>query len=301
MDTQTDIPWENICLDESFFQPLPQLHTAAEWVKKSDLSYSSPAVSATVPPAYWLEVDATHYLLKADKALEKPKVKRYLQVRANPSTDPLFRMRVEADVVRFGNEQLVFHVNHALFANFGATIESFSEYHTDGCRPDKVWRQYDPKGNAHEAVALLESKIKCGIEENEFLAAKLYPGEDPKKKLAAVVRKTKKTHFMKKSLKIMSQVSKYARSQVFNTNYVALFDSNYLFLCVFDQQNPVALKGTLIPCQGPKSNIARRAFLGWLIEAWEKKCEGENFRAPPHPDDGKTKKKDKKDNADEAP
>ncbi|KAK4149468.1 hypothetical protein C8A00DRAFT_18848, partial [Chaetomidium leptoderma] len=256
-------------LYESLFHPLAPLRAAAEWREKSTTSYSSDKVAITHPPSYWAEVPVSHYLQKADRAIEKPRAKHYLQGQAEPTVDPLMRLRVEADVVRYGNEQLAFHANHALFACFGPCMESFAEYEFDGSRPDKTWRRVDSKGSG-KLFAVLESKVKATIYSEEFTAAMLMDGENHK------------THFKGKSLKIMSQVARYARTETFNTNYVALFDSDYLFLGVFDRTDPYSMKGTLVSCS---DRDARRALLGWLIEAWEKEEAGQNGLSSPHPGD----------------
>ncbi|KAH6635844.1 hypothetical protein F5144DRAFT_565602 [Chaetomium tenue] len=203
-------------------------------------------------------------------------------------------MRVEADVVRWGDEHLAYHVNHALYARFGLIMESFSEYEVDECRPDKLWRRcHNTEDHQHDCVALFESKIKDAIEKDQFQAAQLLPGEDPQQKIQDALDEglEKGTHFRDKSLKIMCQAAKYARNTHFNTNYVALFDSNYLFLCVFSREDPSHLRATLVPCQGKNNVDARRALLGWLIEAWEENREGRNSHAPPHPGDKENKMK----------
>ena len=285
--------FENISLYDSFFHPLPSLPEASD-KKDFNNSYSSATTGYIVPPAYWEEVPVAHYLEKAHQALRFPKAKRYLEARFDLNLDPLLRMRVEADVVRWGDEHLAFHVNHALYARFSTIMESFSEYEIDKCRPDKVWRRrHNAEDRQHECVALFESKIKNAIVEDELKAAKLFPGEDPQQKIEGALEKgwEKGTYFQGKSLKIMSQIAKYSRSTYFNTNYVALFDSKHLFLCVFDRQDPSGLKATLVPCQEEGNNLARRALLGWLIEAWEKELAGENSHAPPHPDDIENERK----------
>ncbi|KAL2128549.1 hypothetical protein VTI74DRAFT_9035 [Chaetomium olivicolor] len=140
-------------------------------------------------------------------------------------------MRSEADVVRYSDEQLVFHVNHALYACFGNKIESYGEYEFDRCRPDKAWKMAAPTNGSKKTFAVFESKIKATIKLNELDRAKLRTGENPNDKIRDAADLEKETHFTGKSLKIMSQAAKYSRNATFNTNYVALFDADYLFLC----------------------------------------------------------------------
>jgi hypothetical protein len=228
-------------------------------------------------------VPIKHYLQNAEKMMNNAAVKRYLTTHTNPSLDPLMRMRREADVVRYGNEQLASHVNHALFAGIGSQIECLSEYGYEKSRPDKVWREASVGGARRETFAVFESKIKATINSKELGVARLLKDENPKGKIESAIGSLSKTHFSGKSLSIMAQAAKYFRHPVFNTNYVALFDSDYLFLCVFSQDSAYSVKGTLIPCQGVEGKGVRRALLGWLLEAWEKQLAGQNTRAPTHP------------------
>lgn len=119
--TQTD--HKPMFLYEAFFHPLPEFPEAPEWTPNSDTHYSSTNSELTHPPAYWEQVPVSHYLERAAKEMSKLAVKHHLQVHVDSGMDPLMRMRSEADVVRYGNEQLVFHVNHALFSRVGAQIE----------------------------------------------------------------------------------------------------------------------------------------------------------------------------------
>lgn len=82
----------------------------------------------------------------------------------------------------------------------------------------------------------------------------------------------------------VKQLTAYAHHEAFDTRYVACFDGRYISLGVFSQGprgslTPL-LKGTLLPCQGQHGNKARRALLGWLIEAQLKKKTGENHFVP---------------------
>ncbi|KAG7293833.1 hypothetical protein NEMBOFW57_003891 [Staphylotrichum longicolle] len=274
-------------LYDSFSRPLPNLPQAPGWKEKLDTHWSSPLTEIKYPPTYWEEVPVDHYLQKAKRELGKPSVKHYLQVHGDPSMDPLMKMGVEADVVRYSNEQLALPVNHALFASVGGgKIECYSESESQGSRPDKIWKRAsaNPSGGKSEGTfALFESKIKRTILQDEFAVAKLSTPGDVAAKVKSASKNPKKTHFDGKSLKIMCQAAKYANNASFNSNYVALFDLEWLFLCVFDRTDPLSVKGTMVPCQGPDSKDARLALLGWLIEAWEEELAGRNTAVPAHP------------------
>ncbi|KAK4243458.1 hypothetical protein C7999DRAFT_36201, partial [Corynascus novoguineensis] len=77
---------------------------------------------------------------------------QYLYGHSDPGPDPLARMRSEADVVRYGDEQLIFHVNHAVYACFGNKIEFYGEYEFDHCRPDKAWKLATPAHGSKKTV-----------------------------------------------------------------------------------------------------------------------------------------------------
>jgi hypothetical protein len=280
-------------LYEAFSDPLPDFPEAPGWKAPTPFSLgsSNPATNVTCPPACWLEVHVNHYLQIAKRELAKPAVKDYLQGCAYPEMDPLLKLRCEADVVRYGNEQLILSVNQALRAILGdGRIECYSEFEFDNCRPDTAWVMAGSGDelDSKNSFALLEAKIQGAIRPDQFGPTKITREQDLPGAFESAAGNSKRTHFIGNSERIMSQVAKYARNVAFNTNYVALFDSGFLFLGIFslDEKDTYFMKGTLIPCQGSASKDARKALLGWLVEAWENKLAGRNRRSAKHSIDG---------------
>ncbi|KAH6617496.1 hypothetical protein F5144DRAFT_606995 [Chaetomium tenue] len=237
--------------------PLPALKMANDFNPKLGNHKSSALVDAADPPRFWSEVRAEHYLALADKYLAKAGVQSKLSLQYASSLDPTFRVRREADVVTYAATHLTNSANIAIDAFFSGAVETVSEMEVNQCRPDYIWRAAGSKG-ANQAFAILEMKITGR-------AASYRP----------------ETYFQYddgSEYKAMKQLATYAHSKQFDSRYAALFDGSHLFLGIFSEgPTPVPLlKGTLLPCHDDQGRHARKALLGWLIEAKLEKQQGRN-------------------------
>ncbi len=125
--------------------------------------------------------------------------------------------------------------------------------------------------------AILEMKITGGINPNDFYAARSTDTEE-NEAIAQTRDQDPPNRFSSDILNIIKQATAYSHNVKFGTRYIALFDGRYLFLGVFSQGTNDAplLEGTLVPCLGEKGGDARKALLGWLIEAKTQSQRGQN-------------------------
>ena len=65
----------------------------------------------------------------------------------------------------------------------------------------------------------------------------------------------------------MKQMKAYSQAGQWNINYVAMFNWDWLFLCIFNDDVDI-FHGSLLPRNGMQRNELRKAFLGWLLEAY---------------------------------
>ncbi|EAQ84162.1 predicted protein [Chaetomium globosum CBS 148.51] len=264
---------------QAFYEPLHSLDMAADFKPGSD-GDSSARVGQTIPPEYWVPININHYLVIANAHLSKNSVKQALSARHTPTLEPTFRVRREADIVTYSSTHLTYAVSHALGATLAQPVEVTNEYqYSNLARVDRVWRSW---GATTGSFAMLEIKNYGIIDAEEFQRA-MY--REPGVKNS--------TLFANLSiLSIIKQITNYVQIPTYGTRYASLYDGKYLFLGVFETppqptDRPI-LKGTLVPCTGAENTQARRALLGWLIEAWEKKQRGENeniaeTQRPPRP------------------
>ncbi len=185
-------------------------------------------------------------------------------------------MRREADVVTYAAIHLTHTVNMALGSFFKDAVESVSEVNAEGCRPDFIWRVAGSE-EAKQAFAILEMKATGGVDPAVFEDATEANADAAGQEGDDGVTLFK---YKGKEYKPIKQITAYAQSNGFNTRYLALFDGHYLFLGVFSEGKSSLgiplLSGTLIPCHGKEVCHARKALLGWLIEAKLEKEKGRN-------------------------
>jgi hypothetical protein len=252
---------------EAFYEPLPSIIKAADFDASND-GNSSARTSQTIPPDFWVPIDISHYLAIADTELSRDSVKKALSAYHAPALEPTFRVRREADIVTYSATHLTHAVGHALNAILPKPVETVNEYSFSvWARVDRVWRE---RGAKTGSFAMLEMKNYGLLNPDEFEMAQ-YRGPEARRPSSFTDLDI---------LPIIRQITNYAQIEFFKTRYACLYDGNFLFLGVFEspaQQTALPiLRGTLIPCLGGQNNTARRALLGWLIEAWNKKQAGQN-------------------------
>lgn len=248
---------------------------------------SSALVDSVEPPEYWTEVDASHYLAAADAYLARLEVKSHLDMHCAPSLEPTFRVRREADVVAYAATHLTHAVNMALGGPiFPGKVEMVSELEEGGCRPDCIWRAAGSNNGEH-TFAALEMKITGAINPDAIARARMTDAEAAEKMKQPPPSTNAPSLFKAMDAKVystMKQMTTYAHSEVFDTRYVASFDGKHLFLGVFSQgpkgNSVPLLKATMLPCHGDQGHHARKALLGWLIEAKVEKGKGGNHCIP---------------------
>ncbi|KAH6622641.1 hypothetical protein F5144DRAFT_632098 [Chaetomium tenue] len=252
---------------EAFYEPLPSVTKAADF-GHGDTRPSGTLVAETNPPQCWVPLDVNHYLAIAETHLSKDAIKKVLSAHRAPALDPTFRVRREDDIVTYAATHLTHAVNHALGAILSQPVEMLNEYSAStAARVDRAWR---PWGAKKHSFAVLEMKNMEAMRALHFEATQ---DEDPD-------ADTPSLFDGRPILSMIKQITCYVKLPFYDTRYASLYDGNFLFLGVFElppqQDSLPILKGTLIPCHGKHNDKARRALLGWLVEAWEKKQRGEN-------------------------
>ncbi|KAK3291582.1 uncharacterized protein B0H64DRAFT_248290 [Chaetomium fimeti] len=254
---------------------LPQFKMANDYEASLGNHESSAIVEVTGPPRFWTEVPAHHYESVANLYLKGPGVMDKLKLHHCPSLDPTFRVRREADVVTYAATHLTHTVNTAIDSVFPNAVESVSEVEVNKSRPDYIWRAAGSTG-ASETFAMLEMKITGRVDPGVFRRA-----TETRAHAADREGESQETFFAYlngEDYRAIKQITSYVHSHDFNTRYAALFDGVYLFLGVFSEgtsRTPL-LKGTLLPCHGTEGCHARKALLGWLIQAKMDKKNGRN-------------------------
>ena len=130
-------------------------------------------------------------------------------------------------------------------------------------RPDIVYRK-----NGRN-FALLEYKIIGVVDWTKFNEARLAATASPN-----VVREMREkaedkkfeTFFEGKALKIIKQMRNYSKDDEQSTQYIAMFNWDWLFMSIFNSDEEV-VHGTLAHRNGSQRNRFRKALLGWLLEA----------------------------------
>lgn len=283
---ETALSSKALTIFQAFNAPLPTFEKAYDFDPSLGKHTSSSLVESTKPPRYWSEVDVAHYLALADSYLAKPQVKSQLALHYAPSLEPTFRVRREADVVTYAATHLTHAVNMAIDLIFPDSIESVSEVELGNCRPDFIWRSAGSK-TAKQTFAVLEMKSTGGIDVAVFrdaTEAQAHAADKEREQQEPANEEAEATFFKDgaNEYSTIKQMTTYAQSDAFDTCYIACFDGPYLFLGVFSPgpgRLPL-LKGTLLPCHGDRGHHARKALLGWLIEARIEKQRGKNHRVP---------------------
>ncbi|KAH6621552.1 hypothetical protein B0J18DRAFT_481190 [Chaetomium sp. MPI-SDFR-AT-0129] len=292
---------------DAFEQALPPVRLATDFGTELGGHESSMLVKSTVPPPFWIARKAEHYLELADRYLSTPKVRAYLSNHYLPSLEPTFRVRREADVVTFTATHLTHAANLALGgAVFPGEVEMLSEYQRGQCRPDCIWRLDSTGGDENsddDAVsgsggrkqnkqqrkrtgpvfAVLELKITGAFNVCDFDNSKVEESNLSK-------RNPKRTQIEGEILSPMKQITTYGQSENFDTQYVACFDGRTLFLGVLlpgpESTTAPFIRGTVLSCQGGLAEngkgheYARKALLGWLIEARLEQRADKNHHVP---------------------
>ena len=255
---------------QAFGAPLPAFQLADDFDPTLGRHISSGTVLGTKPPEYWTDLGVARHLESADLYLSKPEVKAYLGRHSTPSLEPTFRVRREADIVLYTYSHLTHAVNMALGgAIFPDKIQMTAELQAGAAgsqlRPDFTWRDAD--SSTADAFAILEVKIPGGIDLDALDSAE-----------RSKPNGTNGFNHQNDMVNTVKQLTAYARNQSFDTCYVGSFDGEHLLLCIFSQDaetNPL-MRATIVPCQGDRGVNARKALLGWLIEARKEKRRGNN-------------------------
>jgi len=257
-----------ITILDAFDQPLHALPQVPGLGANTHIS--SPATAKTDSPKFWLDRKIQPYELLANQALETPAVLREVTENCLPSNEPTFMVSVEADVVRAAALYFLHPVNMALTArhpdaSIECLAESTSRMSSANIRPDIVYRK-----NGRN-FALLELKITGVVERPEFNAARLAATALPNQvdaKRSNAEKEISGTFFRDKALKIIKQMANYSQNDGWGTQYVALFNWDWLFLSIFNDDEEI-IHGTLLYRNDSQRRRYRKALLGWLLEAYD--------------------------------
>jgi hypothetical protein len=169
----------------------------------------------------------------------------------------------EADVVRATALYLLHPVHMALTARHpDVSIQCLAEFASSGIRPDIVYKKDG------QNFALLEYKVTGVVNRQEFTTARLAATALPNEVTAKRVRAENKddgTFFYGNALKIIKRMACYSAKD--ETQYIAMFNWDWLFLSIFNSDKDI-VHGTLVDRAGSQKNQLRKAFLGWLLEAY---------------------------------
>jgi hypothetical protein len=271
-------------LHESFSKPLPPLNKKAGIGAKA--STSSEANNGYSPPKVWLDRPIEDYTKLADNdALAKNHVQQVTVQNCMPALERTHFVQCEADLIRPSALYFLHPVHMALTAlhpNINIICRSESSAQK-GSRPDIV---YEKNGRA---FAILEYKVTGVMVKQEFGRA-IMAWDSTTEKIQAKVGAQKLeppdlTHFgdNTKATIVMKQVTKYVDKQ--KTNYAAVFDWDCLFLSIYHPANADVISGTFISRRGPDANNLRKAYLGWLMEAFNNDGQPDP-NGPPRPGPG---------------
>lgn len=244
---------------ESFKQTLPNLPQDGT-AKVATMSGQS--TSLTDPPCLFVARAIDAYSASADDALKDGKVRTQTENAYLPAIEQTFYLFTEGDVVRAAALYLLHPVNVALAAIFPRrSIYCSAELASNGTRPDVVYMD----GNT--LVAVLEFKNTGIIVPAQFEVAGLRGTstmEDINRKCDT---RSGNTFFEDNSWVLLKQMANYRNNR--QTDYIAIFDWNHLFIAVFTPQSENFVHGTFVHREGNGERYLRRALLGWLIEAFQ--------------------------------
>lgn len=247
---------------------------------------------AEIPPVFAIEQEVSPWIEKAETFLEQlhPEAKAALGKEKMAEIDSSTCHYNESNVVTSLDMYLLHAIHRVMTKKYDKYLR-ISEYSMESMRGDETFFK-GPFDN-RIAIALFEVKRRKVIRANEFSEAADPASGGIRKtieKIEAEARKNRTTEnvvtkFRGKALKLVKQVTTYA---VLNqVEYVALCDYDHLVLFRFPE-----LKGekeqearkekkecragpychyTLLEVEG---NVkVRKAMLGFIVEAWEKKSE----------------------------
>ena len=256
-----------ITLLDAFDQPLHDLPQVTGL--GADTHTSSETTAQTDPPKFWTDRTIQPYQLLANLALANTTVRRVVTENYLPSNEPTFMVLAEADVVRAAALYFLHPVNMALTARHSdVTIECLAESTSRGSsakiRPDILYRK-----NGRN-FALLEYKIMGVVDRPQFIRARVaataLPNQVTEKRADAENQKFY-TFFSINALKIIKQMANYSENDERGTQYVAMFNWDWLFLSIFNDDKEI-IHGTLVSRNGIQKRRYRKALLGWLLEAY---------------------------------
>ena len=261
----------SMTLFDSFNSPLPALP------KKEGLGrthISSDTVLKTAAPKFWIDRTIQPYEWLADEALSTRAVKLDTVEHCLPTLEYTFKVSAEADVVRAAALYFIHPCNVALQAKHSdVEILCLAEFPSPGMRPDIIYR----KGG--RTFAILEYKVIDAVNGEEFVEARVEWGLSPRE-ISGIKREVqqagKKSLFEGNSLKQIKQMACYSNRSREKTKYIAMFNWDWLFLSVFSSDKAI-VDGTLVDRDGPEKNKVRKAFLGWLLEAYDNNGQRPNF------------------------
>lgn len=265
-----------LTISQSFNEPLPTLPQVPGLGTTTHVSGLT-SMNAD-PPKFWLDRTIQPYTTLANQALVAPDVHRETTESCMPSLERTFLISCEADVVRAAALYFLHPVNMALTAMYpDVLIHCLSESGSGGARtrPDIVFKKNG------RTFAVLEYKVVGVVVKSEFTPARLpmtaSPDEVEKKRKGTGILAAE-SFFGPKATKIVKQMTAYSEDPDFNTKYIALLNWDFLFLAVFNRYADV-MHGSLVSRTGSERNQLRKAFLGWLLEAYAN--DGQSKLDPP--------------------
>ncbi|KAK4222828.1 hypothetical protein QBC38DRAFT_374331 [Podospora fimiseda] len=270
----------HLCVDPELIL-LPGYGTDKKKLVKA--SCSSDTTKSTEPPTKVVLGDAQHWIkqgrriINYEKSSPAPALNR-LTLQYLAEEDASTYHINEADIVRSAAVHLLHPVNQALWQHTcsddeKATVRCQAESIAEHIRNDIAYFRNDSHGM--RPFAVIEMKRRGIIKKHEFENAAKPQGRKDK---APEEGDIATAGFKNCSLILMKQASSYAIGR--GTQYVVLFDWDYLILCFFpdlDVNKPLDWrreKGigskcvvTIIPFN-PESHKMRICLLGFLAEAF---------------------------------
>lgn len=219
------------------------------------------------------EQDPISYDQKADNVLKT--LASALQ-SSLPAVERPFLMITEGDVLRATTLYLLHPINLALNAKYEDTpIYCLSEDSKERIRCDITWKYRD--GRDLKTIAVLELKKRGALSWEDFERAESNAGNREDKMQEAYANTDDgddvATTFKENAIPLSKQAAAYAIRQ--KTQFVGLFDWNYMFLFQFCQLNLAEKNigdcayGTWV--QETDSMLFRKTLFGFLAAACEAK------------------------------
>ncbi|KAL1861852.1 hypothetical protein VTK73DRAFT_6899 [Phialemonium thermophilum] len=264
-------------ISDAFQSRLPNIPQAPN--ARTGLHSSDFAARHTTPPKFWADRTLSPYVTRAEAALQTQAVRREILGNYMPSMERTFNIRSKADVARAASLYFLHPANIALVAAHpDVDIECLLEISSTGnhVRPDII---YTVKGRV---FAVVKFEIMGVIVRGEFDEARLPMTASTSKvnsMIQAAMGNQDRTTFGGNAAKIVKQMAQYSQKHHFNTQYVALFNWDLLFLSVFNSDTTESIHGSLVNRTASDGNNLLKAFFGWLLEAYENLGQS-NLSAP---------------------